>query len=299
VGLSRDEFRAIAARVEQIFHFGCSLDPRLGRREAQRRNVGGMREVLELAHAATDVSRVVVLSSARVSGDRAGTIREDELARGQKFLAPVEEMLALAERMVHAAAPKLPFVILRPGLETCLSQTGQAPLEAPLTWLVGLILQSRQQVPLLVSGRRQRKLHVTPVDFITEVAIRASERPEAVGKTLHLVDAKSPTVGDFVARVSERSGRRPPTAAVPKGVGRVLFNAAAFTPWARGPLFLSDLLERDFEYDAHDAAELLEGSTVQCAPFESYVDAYVEFVGQHRGVERAVSHAEAEPEEQR
>ncbi len=70
---------------------------------ARRVNVGGTRTVIELARDAGRLARVVHWSTAMVSGDRHGTIYEEDLDAGQHFHNAYERTKYEAEQLVRNA----------------------------------------------------------------------------------------------------------------------------------------------------------------------------------------------------
>src|SRR5262245_5519358 len=85
LGLSGKEFRDLTAHVDRIHH--CASVSYLGvdRETAEQVNIGGTREILELASACPGLKCLVFHSTAAVSGDRTGLVLEDELNKGQSF----------------------------------------------------------------------------------------------------------------------------------------------------------------------------------------------------------------------
>ncbi len=99
LGLSGSEFKALAREVTRIHH--CAQVTYLGvdRATAERVNVGGAREALELARQCDKLECLVFHSTAEVSGNRRGVVLESELRAGQSFRNVVEETKARAEKL--------------------------------------------------------------------------------------------------------------------------------------------------------------------------------------------------------
>ncbi len=131
LGLSGSEFMMLAREARTIHH--CAAVTYLGTRrpEAERCNVRGAREVLELAEASPNLERLVHWSSALVSGRRRGRVLEDELHDGG-FRNVVEETRMRAERIIREAANQVPTTILRPSIVVGGSESGEVDrLEGP------------------------------------------------------------------------------------------------------------------------------------------------------------------------
>ena len=102
LGLSGAEVRKLASEVAVIHH--CAAITYLGveRRVAEQVNVGGTREVLELAALAPSLERLVHWSTSLVSGARRGYVLEEELTAPAGFRNVIEETRFRAERLVRA-----------------------------------------------------------------------------------------------------------------------------------------------------------------------------------------------------
>src|SRR3984957_5632591 len=108
MGLSGLEFKAIAREVTHIHH--CAQVTHLGVEPvaAERVNVGGAREAIELAGGCGKLGGPGFYSTAHVSGDRTGLVREDDLKVGQAFRSIVEETKARAEKVMRVAMGRVP-----------------------------------------------------------------------------------------------------------------------------------------------------------------------------------------------
>src|SRR5262249_34843628 len=125
LGLSGVEFRSITQEISIIHHCAAISYPGVDRKGAEHVNVQGVTEILELARACTKLECLVHHSTAAVSGDRSGTVLEDDLDLGQGFRNVVEETRARAERIMRRAMPELPICVLRPTIVVGDSTTGE------------------------------------------------------------------------------------------------------------------------------------------------------------------------------
>ncbi len=294
MGLSGAEFRMLAREVDVIHHAAQVSYPGADRRAAEYLNVGAMREVLELAEAATSLRACVVHSSASVSGDRVGLVREEELDCGQRFPSVVDETLARAERMARAAMSKVPLVVLRPGFVVGDSKTGEAErLDGPYLLFLLLLAAPPGVVPP-VPTRADARLHVVPVDWLAEVSVRLSREPRAIGRTIHLCEENPPSVRDVVDLVARAGGRRAPRGFLPANLTKALLRAPGLERLVRSPRAFLDALATPVVYDRTAARELL--AEQPCPPFASYVDALVGHVRRRIDERRtATDEAAADP----
>ena len=74
LGLSGAEFRALTAEIDRIHHMAQVSYLGAERKLAQQVNLGGAREVLELARACASLKMLVFHSTAQVSGTRTGLV---------------------------------------------------------------------------------------------------------------------------------------------------------------------------------------------------------------------------------
>ncbi len=282
LGLSGAEFRSLAREVDRIHH--CVQVSYVGaeRAVAEHVNVGSAYEVLEIARACEHLQCLVVHSSASVSGDRAGVVREDELERGQRYRNPVEETLARAERVFRRAmaeSPRsLPITVLRPTIIVGDSHTGEVDrLEGPYL-LILLMLAAPADVALPMPGRADVPLNLVPIDFVTKVALRIGRDPRAVGRTFHLVDPDPLPSRRVMELVARAGGRRVPSAFLPANLTRALLRAPGLERIAKSPRAFLDAMVLPVTYDHTNTDELLRGTDITCPPLASYVDRLVSHV---------------------
>src|SRR5690606_38676877 len=96
-GLSRSEYLSLTRRVRRVHHIVASGSLFVDASNHSEVGAALGREILEFARAASFLESAIVYSSAGVSGDRKGTVLEDELVHGQSFPRPFEQALALME----------------------------------------------------------------------------------------------------------------------------------------------------------------------------------------------------------
>ena len=116
LGLSSAEYRALSKELTWIHHLAGIYFMGVDDDTARRVNVGGTRTVLELARDASRLERLVHWSTAMVSGNRGGTVYEEDLDAGQKFHNAYERTKYEAERLVRAAMRQLPITVVRPSI---------------------------------------------------------------------------------------------------------------------------------------------------------------------------------------
>lgn len=192
----------------------------MGVEEAAAHNIGGTRRVLELAHLAQRLGRsgrVHYVSTAYVSGRRAGAVTEDDLDCGQAFFNAYEWSKFRAECDVQDAGRILPVTIYRPSVVVGNSQTGWASrflgVYQVLRWI------DRGHLKTLPC-RADFELDIVPADYVAEAIVTLASLHGSVGKTFHLTAgngnrlALEELVGIFLHERERRGRQTSPVAGV-------------------------------------------------------------------------------------
>ena len=135
-GVRRERVRGVAADllapldvpgaqdITHILHCAAAVSFDLPLQEARAINVGGARQVLELARRAPRLERMVHVSTAYVAGDRDGVFGEGDLDIGQSFRNTYEQTKHEAEAMLAREGAGLPIVVARPSIVVGEAATG-------------------------------------------------------------------------------------------------------------------------------------------------------------------------------
>ncbi|MBN9164776.1 MAG: oxidoreductase [Myxococcales bacterium 68-20] len=281
-GLSGAELRALTPEIDIIHHMAQVSYLGADRKLAQQVNVNGAREALEVASQCKSLRNLVYHSTAQVSGDRTGLVLEDELDKGQSFRNVVEETIARGERIVRSRMlHKLPISIVRPTLVVGDSQSGEVDRFDGLYFLILLIVTSPPDFPLPLPGRGDTLLNVVPIDYVVRAANAIGRDPRAPGRTFHIGDPAPLTARRVFELVATAGGRRSPRGFIPANLTKALLRTPGLDRLAKSPRAFLDALATPVSYSFANTTELLADGDIRCPPFESYVDALVEYV-QHR-----------------
>jgi thioester reductase-like protein len=278
LGLSGKEYLELAARVDRIHHLAQVTYPGVSRQMAEAVNIGGTREIIELGRACSKLRCIVVHSSAMVSGNRTGLVLEEELAARQNFRSVVEETLARAERLVRASMTDLPIAVVRPTQIVGDSRTGEVDRFDGPYLLILLIVSSPQDFPVLLPARGDAPMNLVPIDYVVQAAQVIGRSPQAIGRTFHLTDPKPLTVREMFQFVARAGGKRLPGGFIPSRLTKALLSAPGLHLVSKSPRAFIDVIATPVRYDTRNSDDLLAGADLVCPPFESYVDALVEFV---------------------
>lgn len=280
LGLSGKEYLDLTAQVDRVHHVAQVTYPAADANMAEQVNIGAMREIVEFGRAARGLSAIVVHSSAIVSGNRTGVVREAELAAGQSFRTPVEETLARAERIARSAMRELPLVVVRPAQIVGDSTTGEVDRFDGPYLLMLLIVSSPQDLPVPLPTRGDAPMNLVPIDYVVKAARHIGRQASALGRTFHIADGRPLTVRRVFELVANSGGKRLPGGFIPTRLTKALLSAPGLNLVSKSPRAFVDLMATSVRYDTTNTDELLAGSGIVCPPFEDYVDALVAYVKQ-------------------
>jgi thioester reductase-like protein len=297
LGLSGAELKAITPEIDRIHHMAQVTYLGADKELAAQVNVGGTREVLEVAELCPSLKCLVFWSTAQVSGDRTGLVLEDELDKGQTFRNAVEETLARAERIVRARMHKLPIAVVRPTIIIGDSQTGEVDRFDGPYFLILLIVTSPPDFPLPLPGRGDALLHLVPVDYAVRAGCAIGRSHRAPGRTFHVGDPAPLTARRVFELVANAGGRRSPRGFIPANLTKALLRTPGLDRLAKSPRAFLDALATPVTYSFANTSEILADTDVRCPPFESYVDGLVEYVQQRLREKRAKDREGAEVED--
>jgi thioester reductase-like protein len=211
-GLSESQWAALADGATRVIHGAAAVRFDTTLAEARRVNVGGARNLIELAEVSRRrgwLRRFVYVSTAFVAGCRAGLVREDEIDVGQRFRNSYERSKCEAEAQVRERAAGMPAVILRPSIVVGDSRTGATTSFHMMYWPLRAYVQRRWRI---VPGRAETVIDMVPVDFVAEASVHLAWDEQAAGRCVHLCAGpeRSATIGEIAAAASRFFGAPPP-----------------------------------------------------------------------------------------
>ncbi len=295
LGLSGVELRQLASEVDRIHHAVHVSYLGTDRKAAEEANVVSAGEMVEVARLMTNLKCFVLHSTAFVSGDRRGTVYEDDPSEGVGYRNIVEETRAHAERIVRRArcapllsmgpqaAPSpsalraqknLPIAIVRPTLVVGDSGTGEiGRLNLPYLFTL-LLLATPGDVTLPIPARGDVPLPFVPIDFVVRAACAIGNDPRSPGRAFHLVDPAPLPVKryvDLVHQLRERRGSR----MIFSTFARSMLRTPGIEGYLRNPKALVDQLLTHVQYDARNADMVLGPLDIVCPPLSSYAEKIV------------------------
>jgi thioester reductase-like protein len=282
LGLSGREYRELAASVTRIHHLAHVSYVGSDRATAYHVNVRGAAEMVELARNAPRLTCLVHHSTAHVSGDRKGTVYEEELDQGQGYHSVVQETRMQAEKVMRRAMDDIPIAVVRPTMLVGDSITGEVErLDGPYL-LVMLLLGLPGDFSLPLPSPGDNPLNIVPVDFVVRAAHAIGRSPEARGKTFHLASHEALTARQVFDLIAQAGGRRVSTRGmIPTQVASAILRTPGIDRLVQEPRAFLQQLSSTARYDTTNARAILDPAGITCPPLATYVETWVTAVQEH------------------
>jgi len=277
-GISGKRFLELAQRVDLVHHCAFATYAGVRRQIAERANIAGTGEVLELCEASERGCRLVLWSTCSASGKRQGRVGEGELVSPASFSTPVEETRFRAEQMVRQAMERVPTTILRPSTIVGDSRTGEIDrMEGPYL-LILLMLSSPVDLRVPLPGRGDVPLNLVPIDYVVDAGYAISKDPRSVGRTFHIVDENPPSARRVFELIAEAAGRPGPVGSLPSQLATALLRTPGLERISHIPRTFLEQLATEVIYDARNTHEVLSATGIECPKAVSYLPVMVDYV---------------------
>jgi len=184
--LSEEEYARLVGSLTHIIHSAADMRLDAPMEELRRTNVGGVRNILELAraaHADHGLVRLSHVSTAYVAGSRKGEVPEEDLKGDWGFSSRYEVSKFEGEQLVKEAKRDLPISVFRPGLVVGDSRTGAIKTFNTIYYPLKLYLTGKMR---WFPARSSLKVNMIPVDYVAEVIAGLTMDPRAEGLNFHL-----------------------------------------------------------------------------------------------------------------
>lgn len=278
LGLSGAEFRELAREVGRIHHMAHVSYLGVEPATAEALNVHGAAEIIELGRSASALRCLIFHSTAAVSGNRRGLVREDDLDPRHGFRSMIDETRMRGELIARRAMRDLPIAVVRPTTLVGDSGTGEmGRFDGPYL-LVLLILAAPAEVAIPLPAKGDAPLNIVPVDFVVRAAHAIGLDPRAVGRTFHLADPRPLSARRVFDLVARAGGRRSTRGYIPSNLAKAVLRAPGIERFVRSPRVFIEQLALQVRYDTQNADEILAGTGIGCPPFDAYVDQLVAVV---------------------
>ena len=281
LALSPMDLELVQRQTTRIFHLAAVYDLAVPEDIAMRVNVGGTRNVVELARTLPHLRQFHHVSTCYVAGKREGVILETELRHEAGYRNYYEKSKCLAEMEVESAKTDLPVTIYRPAVVCGDSKTGETGKYDGVYFLIHYLLRWPALLSTINIGNHKVSLNLVPVDFVVDAMAALAFDGQAIGKTLQLADPAPLTTNQlFNAIANSIDGHQSKITAPAKWVRFFLMLPPSpritGLPHHAVPYFFVKQL-----YDTSQAQALLAPHGIHCPPFETYVDRIVTFAKQN------------------
>jgi thioester reductase-like protein len=283
LGLAESQRRRLKQEISQAFHLAAIYNLAVPYELAERVNVAGTGNVLELCAGCERLERLNYVSTAYVAGDRTGVVYEHELLVGQGFKNHYESTKFQAELWVRVRMGDIPTTIYRPAIVVGDSRSGETEkFDGPYYMLRTISRAVANHGPIAQIGSESAPFNVVPVDFIVSAIVAAAGDEAAAGETLHLVDA-DPISSAQLARVLSRAhAGREPKLRIPGGMLEQALRSKRVRDYFSGaPRESIRYLNHPVRFDTRKAGELLARHGLRCPRFEDYAEPVVRFFRDH------------------
>ena len=283
LALGEKELGRVTKDVRRVYHLAAIYDLAVPIEAAQRVNVDGTGNVLELCAAAKGLERLIYVSTAYVAGRRQGVVYEHELVMGQEFKNHYESTKFQAEVWVRDEMAKVPTTILRPAIVVGDSKTGETQkFDGPYYILRAIAETERAGRPMMQFGRGDAPFNVVPVDYVVEAIATAGAMPEAEGETFHLVDPEPLTSAELVRVLAREYGAREPKGRIPPSVVMAAMRVALVRErFGDTPRESIAYLNHPVVFDTRRTVDLLGAQGLTPPNFGEYVGPMVGFYREH------------------
>lgn len=283
LGITAEQRERLTAEVTVAYHLAAIYNLAVPADIAQRVNVDGTGNVLDLLADCERLERHNYVSTAYVAGDRTGHVYEHELLMGQGFKNHYESTKFQAEVWVRHSMDRIPTTVYRPAIVVGDSQTGETQkFDGPYYILRTVSRAMRMHSPIPQFGKAEAPFNVVPVDFVLDALTATAKEPSAVGETLHLVDPEPVTASELATTLSrEYAGKEPAYKIPPKAVENMLRSKTVRNMFDGAPRESIVYLNHPVRFDTRRASDLLAKNDLRCPRFEEYVGPMVSFFKEH------------------
>ncbi|NPU91520.1 MAG: SDR family oxidoreductase [Gammaproteobacteria bacterium] len=285
-GISTDQLETLKSQLQRVYHLAALYDLNMSDAEADRINITGTRNVVQLCNA-LGCPLHHVSSIAVTGGQYRGRFTEAMFDEGQSLQHPYYRTKFDSEALVRAEA-QVPFHIYRPGIVVGDSRTGEMDkLDGPY-YLFPLLLMLRslpRRLPLI--GLDAGRMNLVPVDYVASALDAISHQDDLPGNCFHLVAQRDLKVCEVMNLFARSAGAPTFAALLPERLSRLLLRGVGaslrhsrygqvtkqtFFEKTRMPASALDVLDWYTTFDAHEAEAVLQPLGITCPDPADYAD---------------------------
>ncbi|WLR43102.1 SDR family oxidoreductase [Bacillus carboniphilus] len=278
LGIEEGLLHTLYSTVTHIYHLAAIYDLSVPFDLAYQVNVNGTKNMNDFVYSLERLTKYVYVSTAYVSGEREGTIYENELDQGQTFKNHYEETKYFAEKEVQTlVADGLPVTIIRPGIVVGDSRTGEtAKFDGPY-FILNMFRRSLLPFQPDLVSRKEVEFNFIPVDYLVKSLLVVGKDYQANGLTLHITHPNPKSI-QYVLREmlkiysgKDFKGKLPVQAAKQLVKNKNVRNRIGIQKEA------IDYYLYDVHYNCQHAEEILKKHDVTCPEVQEFLPNLVEY----------------------
>lgn len=281
LGVSDALYEELTASVGVVWHMAAIYNLSVPELQAYRVNVGGTNHVLDFCERCHDFQRLNYVSTCFVSGERKGTIFEDELDEGQSHHNHYESTKFWAEVEVQRRSRQLPTVIFRPSIVVGDSRTGQTDKYDGPYYLLKMLRRYPDWLPFPNIGTGEVLVNIVPVDFVVETMATLGLRPDCDGEVFHVADPNPMRARDIIELALRLMEKTRSLGSVPPRLVQAFLESEKMEEAIGVPREVVRYFNHDTRYDTARSQAALEDTDIWCPHLSTYLQVLLDYVDRH------------------
>jgi len=276
-GLHQAQLEFLNSTIHEVWHLAAVYDLTIDRDRALIINVDGTKNVLHLIKSFKQLQRHFYISTAYVSGDRTGTIFEEELNANQQFRNYYEETKFLAEVEVKKTMNTIPTTIFRPAIVVGDSKNGETQKFDGPYFVIRVMDKLPKYFAMTMIGSGSNTVNLVPVDFLISAMSYLSSRAESKDKIYHLTDPNPQKQLELIHLFARLIKKHFIIIPIPAFLMRFLLNIKPIKDFTGLPKEFVGYFDHPHKYDCSNTIEDLKGSGISVPKFESYAGNLIDY----------------------
>ena len=267
--------------VTVVWHLAAVYDLSVPELQAYRINVGGTNHVLDFCESCTRFGRLNYVSTCFVSGDRGGTVFEDELDEAQSHHNHYESTKFWAEIEIQKRAEVVPTAIFRPAIVVGHSQTGETDKYDGPYYLLKLLRKLPDWLPFPQIGNDKALINIVPVDFVAAAIAELGLRADTSGNTYHVADPHPMQASDIVDLALSLMEKAPSRGRLPPRLLGAVMESSTVEETVGIPRQVVRYFTHSVRYDTQACENALQDSDIRCPHLSTYLQVLIDYVDLH------------------
>ena len=273
-------YDAVAEQITRAVHLAAVYDLTIPRPVGWQVNVEGTRHVLDLLAQSPNLERFGYVSSAYVSGERTGTVYEDELVHDAGFKNFYEETKYHAEVLVQDRMDEIPTLVFRPSIVVGDSETGETDKFDGVYFVLNALRRLPRYTLMTRVGSGTEPVNLVPVDFVVDAMGHLLGADGHEGTVFHLTDPRPLTAQALMELLADLLDKRVAYVPVPPDLARAMMKTGVGRALGIAPELI-DYFDHSSQYDASSTRAALDGTGIACPFLPDYASAMVAYARRH------------------